>query len=127
MPNQQTADVTTNALRTSSLLGLTYDVRARHSLLCNSCVTSYECMSDDIAESGPISLLDTCTQRVARLLLENTLPQSHGTAMDLQIDLLHTSKSQMAPHRIQFPGCCAVQELPGPDIACKVSEAIERC
>ncbi|CAK0786842.1 hypothetical protein CVIRNUC_010056 [Coccomyxa viridis] len=53
-------------------------------------------MSDDIAESGPISLLDICTHRVARLLLENTLPQSQ------------------------------VQELPGPDIACKVSEAIER-
>ena len=81
MPNQQTADVITDVLRTSSLLGLTYDIKAGHSTLCKSCVTAYECMSDDIAESGPTSLLDICTQRVALLLLENTLPQSQGTAM----------------------------------------------
>ena len=84
-------------------------------------------MSDDIAESGPISLLDICTHRVALLLLENTLPQSQGTAMDQQIDFSHSPKSQSAAHRTQVPGCRAVQELPGPDIACKVSEAIERC
>ena len=38
-------------------------------------------MSDNVEGNGPISLLDICTNRVARLLLENTLPQSQGTAV----------------------------------------------
>ena len=74
---------------------------------------------------GPKSLLDICiTVFAAQLLVEYTAPLSSGEFLLLfvQNEALHLVKL-----RVVRISCHAVQELPGPDIAYRVSEAFERC